>query len=308
MSAGPRITLRNASRWYGQVIGLNDVSCEIGPGVTALLGMNGAGKSTMMRLVTGQIRPTTGEVLVYDQEPFANPDVFKHLGYCPEIDNFYEHQTGRKFVYHLARLNGFGHDQALQRTQEVLTIVGMWDRSSRKIAGYSKGMRQRIKLAQAMLNDPDMILLDEPLNGLDPMARREYIDLLHALANEGKTILVSSHILFEVEQMTRSILLLHRGRLLASGDLKVIRELMDKYPHRVRITTDQAHKIGSHLASLPYVLSLTYMRSGIELQVSDPNSFYDHLSELMLEEDAAIDSFSSPDNNLESIFRYLVNA
>lgn len=308
MALGPRITLRNASRWYGQVIGLNDVSCEIGPGVTALLGMNGAGKSTMMRLVTGQIQPTTGEVLVYDQEPFANPDVFKHLGYCPEIDNFYEHQTGRKFVYHLARLNGFDHGSAVKRTEEVLMMVGMLERSDRKIAGYSKGMRQRIKLAQAMLSDPDMILLDEPLNGLDPMARREYIDLLHALANRGKTILVSSHILFEVEQMTRSILLLHRGRLLAAGDLKVIRELMDKYPHRVRVTTPDPHTLGGQLASLPYVLSLEYVREGIELQVKDPNAFYNHLSELMLEQDAPIEAFSSPDNNLESIFRYLVNA
>jgi ABC-2 type transport system ATP-binding protein len=308
MSLGPRISLRNASRWYGQVIGLNDVSCEIGPGVTALLGMNGAGKSTMLRLITGQIRPTTGEVFVYEQEPFANPEVFKHLGYCPEIDNFYEHNTGRRFIYHLARLNGFQHNEAISRTEEVLITVGMHERADRKIAGYSKGMRQRIKLAQAMLNDPDMILLDEPLNGLDPMARREYIDLLHALANQGKTILVSSHILFEVEQMTRSILLLHRGRLLASGDLKVIRELMDKYPHRVRLTTTDAHRIGSQLAGLPYILSLEYVREGIELQVKDPSAFYDYLANLMLEEDASIEAFSSPDNNLESIFRYLVNA
>lgn len=308
MSSGSRISLRNASRWYGQVIGLNDVSCEIGPGVTALLGMNGAGKSTMMRLVTGQIRPTTGEVLVYDQEPFANPDVFKHLGYCPEIDNFYEHLTGRKFVYHLARLNGFDHSKAVARTSEVLMIVGMEERADRKIAGYSKGMRQRIKLAQAMLNDPDMILLDEPLNGLDPIARREYIDLLHSLANQGKTILVSSHILFEVEQMTRSILLLHRGRLLASGDLQVIRQLMDKYPHRVRIATSDPHTLGGTLAALPYILSLEYVRDGLELQVKDPNAFYDYLSMLMLDQDAPIESFTSPDNNLESIFRYLVNA
>lgn len=308
MSAGPRITLRNASRWYGQVIGLNDVTCEIGPGVTALLGMNGAGKSTMMRLITGQIRPTTGDIRVYDQEPFANPEVFKHLGYCPEIDNFYEHMTGRKFIYHLGRLNGFDHGQSTVRTIEVLTAVGMLERCDRAIAGYSKGMRQRIKLAQAMLNDPDMILLDEPLNGLDPMARREYIDLLHALANQGKTILVSSHILFEVEQMTRSILLLHRGRMLANGDLTVIRDLMDKYPHRVRIATAEPRALGAHLAGLPYVLSLEYAREGLELQVKDPSAFYDHLSTLMLEHNVPIDAFSSPDNNLESIFRYLVNA
>lgn len=302
-----RITLTSASRWYGQVIGLNDVNCTIGPGVTALLGMNGAGKSTMMRLITGQIRPTTGNVRVYGHEPFANPEVYRHLGYCPEIDNFYEHMSGRQFVYHLARLQAMDHSAAKRRTNEVIEAVGMSDRADRKIAGYSKGMRQRIKLAQAMLHDPDIILLDEPLNGLDPMARREYIDLLHRLADEGKTILVSSHILFEVEQMTRSILLLHRGRLLASGDLKVIRELMDKYPHRVRIETEQSRELASLIAREPNVLSMQFVRDGIELQVKEPGRFYDRLGELVLDEKLAIRGFGSPDNNLESIFRYLVN-
>lgn len=302
-----RVELVNASRWYGQVIGLNDVSATIGPGVTALLGMNGAGKSTMMRLITGQIRPTTGTVTIYGHEPFANPEVFKHLGYCPEIDNFYEHMTGRQFVHHLGRLNGFDAVGARRRTQEVIDAVGMSDRCDRKIGGYSKGMRQRIKLAQAMLNNPDIILLDEPLNGLDPVARREFIDVLHRLGDEGKTILVSSHILFEVEQMTRSILLLHRGRLLASGDLKVIRELMDKYPHRVRIESAQSRELAAHFAKLPYVLSMDFTRTGLEIRTRQPNVFYAELSNLMLDHNVPVEAFSSPDNNLESIFRYLVN-
>jgi ABC-2 type transport system ATP-binding protein len=302
-----RVVLQQASRWYGQVIGLNDVSCVIGPGVTALLGMNGAGKSTMMRMITGQIRPTTGSVQVYGAEPFANPGVYKHLGYCPEIDNFYEHMTGRRFVYHLARLHAFDHAKATARTAEVIEAVGMTDRCDRKIAGYSKGMRQRIKLAQAMLHDPDIILLDEPLNGLDPIARREYIDLLHGLGDQGKTILVSSHILFEVEQMTRSILLLHRGRLLASGDLKVIRELMDKYPHRVRIDTEQARELASRIAAEPNILSIQFVRDGIELQVREPDRFYERLTSLVLDDGFQISGYGSPDNNLESIFRYLVN-
>lgn len=302
-----RLILEGASKWYGQVIGLNDVSCTIGPGVTALLGMNGAGKSTMMRLITGQIRPTTGTVRVYGQEPFANPEVYKHLGYCPEIDNFYEHMTGRQFVYHLARLQGLEHPRARARTVEVIDSVGMTDRCDRKIAGYSKGMRQRIKLAQAMIHDPDIILLDEPLNGLDPIARHDFIQLLHSLSDLGKTIMVSSHILFEVEQMTRSILLLHRGRLLASGDLKVIRELMDKYPHRVKIETPHGRELAGKLAAEANVLSVQFVREGIELQVKEPNRFYDRLSTLVMEEGFAVTRYGSPDNNLESIFRYLVN-
>ena len=304
------ITATNVSRWYGQVIGLNDITCEIGPGITALLGMNGAGKTTLIRLITGQLRPTTGDLRVFGEEPFANANVYRRLGYCPEIDNFYEHYTGRAFVNFLARLDGIPASQAKARTQEVLEMVGMAERADRKIAGYSKGMRQRIKLAQAMLHDPEIILLDEPLNGLDPVGRRELIEILGALANQGKAILVSSHILFEVEQMTRSLLLLHRGRLLATGDLGVIRSLIDKHPHQIRIETDEPRRVAALLASLPNIVSMEFDRSGdsIQLQVREPDSFYDALSRAVLEQGISIRSFSSPDNNLESVFKYLVEA
>jgi ABC-2 type transport system ATP-binding protein len=192
------IELQNVSRWYGQVIGVNDVTCSIGPGVTALLGMNGAGKTTMMRLITGQLRTQTGKLRVLGMPPFGNADVYKKVGYCPSIDNFYEHQTGRQFVNMLARMSGYDATQARQRTDMMIKRVGMEERADRRIAGYSKGMRQRIKLAQAMLHEPDIILLDEPLNGLDPIGRRDFINLLAALAAQGKAIVVSSHILFEV--------------------------------------------------------------------------------------------------------------
>ncbi len=304
------VSVTNVSRWYGQVIGLNDITCEIGPGITALLGMNGAGKTTLIRLITGQLRPTTGDLKVFGEAPFANANVYRRLGYCPEIDNFYEHYTGREFVKFLARLDGLSADQAKKRTEEVLELVGMSDRAGRKIAGYSKGMRQRIKLAQAMLHDPDMILLDEPLNGLDPVGRRELIDILGSLANQGKAILVSSHILFEVEQMTRSLLLLHRGRRLATGDLGVIRSLIDKHPHQIRIETDDPRKAAALLAPLPNVVSMRFDRSGdaIQLEVRKPDSFYDALSLAVLEQGLSIRGFSSPDNNLESVFKYLVEA
>jgi ABC-2 type transport system ATP-binding protein len=301
------IVLDHASRWYGQVIGLNDVTCKIEPGVTALLGMNGAGKSTMMRLITGQLKPTTGSVQVIGTEPFGSPDVYKKLGYCPEIDNFYEHRTGRQFVNMLARFAGYDKIEAQNRTQAMLEQVGMAERADKKIAGYSKGMRQRIKLAQAMIHDPEIILLDEPLNGLDPMGRRDYINLLHHLATQGKTILVSSHILFEVEQMTSSILLLHRGRLLATGHLRVIRELIDRHPHKVRLDTPEPRRWAERLVALPFVLSVAVDKHGLELQTREPNSFYDSLEPISREDKLPITGFTSPDNNLESIFRYLVN-
>ena len=302
------IKLRNASRWYGQVIGLNDVTCDIGPGITALLGQNGAGKSTMLRLITGQLRPTTGEVTVFDMVPFANPEVYKLLGYCPEIDNFYEHMTGREFVNYLARLAGYDAPEAKRRTDRSIEIVGMADRCDKKIAGYSKGMRQRIKLAQAMLHSPSFILLDEPLNGLDPVGRRDYMDMLGRLADEGLGILVSSHILYEVEQMTKSILLVHRGRLLATGDLRVIRSLIDKHPHRIRIETNEPRRVAEQMVKLPYVISMQFDFAGgaIEMECKEPDRFYDELPNLVIEHDLPVQAFSSPDNNLESVFKYLV--
>ena len=302
------IHLERVSRWYGQVIGVNDITCTIGPGLTALLGVNGAGKSTLMKLVTGQLRPTTGKLTVFGQEPFANPEVFRRLGYCPEIDDFYETMSGRGFVEYMGRLSGFSSAETKRRTSEVLDEVGMADRADRPIRGYSKGMRQRIKLAQAMLHDPDVILLDEPLNGLDPVGRRHIIDLLGGLANRGKAILVSSHILFEVEQMTHSLLLLHRGRMLASGDLVTIRGLIDKHPHQIRIETDEPRRVAGLVASLPNVASLTFDRDGsaLQLEVREPASFYDAFGEIVLREELDIAHISSPDNNLEAVFGYLV--
>jgi ABC-2 type transport system ATP-binding protein len=302
------IEITNASRWYGQIIGVNDVTCTIGPGITALLGMNGAGKSTLLRLITGQLQPTTGDVKVFGQQPFGNPDVFKHLGYCPEIDNFYEYMSGREFVKYMARLSGMPASEAKSKTDEMIAMVGMSDRADKKIKGYSKGMRQRIKLAQAMVHNPDIILLDEPLNGLDPVGRHEFLGVLGHLASIGKTILVSSHILYEVEQMTHSILLLHRGRLLATGDLGVIRDLIDKYPHKVRIETTEPRKVAARLTEMANVVSAKIDEKNleVELEVRDPNVFYASLSALVLEQNMPILSFSSPDNNLESVFQYLV--
>lgn len=304
------IKLTNVSRWYGQVIGLNDVTCEIKPGLTAMLGMNGAGKSTLMRLISGQIRPTTGSLEIFGMNPFANPDVYRKLGYCPEIDNFYEHYSGRAFVQFLARLDGLSKTDAKRRTEEVLQMVGMADRANKRIAGYSKGMRQRIKLAQAMLHDPEIILLDEPLNGLDPVGRHELIGILGFLATQGKTILVSSHILFEVEQMTNSILLLHRGRLLATGDLKVIRSLIDKHPHQIRLETDEPRRAAVLLAGLPNILSMRFDRTetALHLEVREPDAFYDRLAQIVLDEKLNVTGFRSPDNNLESVFKYLVES
>ncbi len=297
-----------ASRWYGQVIGVNDVTVTMGPGVTALLGQNGAGKSTLMRLVTGQLRPTTGTVRVFGMDPFANPDVYRRLGFCPDIDAFPEHLDGREFVRRMARLSGFADPEARRRTEEALVLVGMADRADRPLKGYSKGMRQRIKLAQAVVHDPDLLLLDEPLNGLDPVGRRQFMDVLARLAQAGKAIVVSSHVLFEVEQMTRSILLLHRGRVLASGDVSEVRAFIDRHPHRVRVETPEPARLASHAMALGYVLLCRIDPSGrsLEVETREPDRFYGELPRLALDEGIPILSFESPDNNMEAVYSYLV--
>jgi ABC-2 type transport system ATP-binding protein len=261
-------------------------------------------------LLTGQLRPTTGKVHVLGGDPYANPEILRKIGYCPEVDSFPERWTGREFVVHQARMSLIPKQEAIDRSQLMLEKVGMADRCDRPIQGYSKGMRQRIKLAQAMVHNPELILLDEPLNGLDPVGRREFMDLLHTLSKEGKSIIVSSHILFEVEQMTRNILLLHRGRLLANGDLGEIRDLIDRYPHRIVLKSPVAREIASLLAKLPFVVSVDFdkVRGAVELQTREPDQFYASIPKLVLENNLQIDSIHSPDNNLESVFRYLVEA
>lgn len=308
----PPIFFQNASRWFGQVIGLNDVSCALGPGLTALLGPNGAGKSTFLKLVTGQIKPTTGRVLIYGERPFANPKVLRRIGYCPEIDNFYEDMTGREFVTQLAALSGYTGAELRGRVDSVLERVGMTDRCDRKLGGYSKGMRQRIKVAQAIVHDPHILVLDEPLNGLDPVGRRDMTDLITGLARAGCCVLVSSHILYEVEQLTDNILLMQRGRLLARGSVKQIRDEMDqdrRTPRHIALRVDRPRTIASDLLQVPSVLGVALDPDDparLQVQTHDPRAFFDALPEVVLTGGYAVDGMLSPDDDLEAILRSLL--
>jgi ABC-2 type transport system ATP-binding protein len=295
------VQLERVSRWYGQVIGLNDVSFSLPPGLTALLGPNGAGKSTLLKLITGQIRPTTGRVLVLGADPFANPRVNARLGYCPEIDNFYEDLTGREFVTLLGTMNGFRGATLKQKVSESIERVGMTDRCDRRLGGYSKGMRQRIKVAQAILHDPDILVLDEPLNGLDPVGRREMVDWMQDWAARGKCVLVSSHILYEVEQITDRIVVIYKGRLLAQGDIGGIRELMDRHPHRIELTVDRPRALAAALIQHESVLSArldTQRPDLVVVETDQPERFYRSLPALTIDGGFAIERFHAPDNNL----------
>jgi ABC-2 type transport system ATP-binding protein len=305
------IVLERVSRWYSQVIGLNDVTFTLPAGLTALLGPNGAGKSTLLKLVTGQLRPTTGAVRVLDENPFANPRVMSRLGYCPEIDNFYEEMTGREFVRLLAAMHGFSGSELTDRVDRAIGQVGMGDRCDRKLGGYSKGMRQRIKVAQAIVHDPTVVVLDEPLNGLDPVGRREMVDLFQAWSAAGRCVLVSSHILYEVEQITDRILVIYKGRLLAQGDVQGIRAQIDRHPHHIELVADRPRELGLALLAQPFVLSVRLDPERprvVIVETHQPERFYDDLPELAIAGNFAIERFHSPDNNLEAVFHYLVGA
>lgn len=302
------VTLEHASRWYGQVIGVNDVSCAIPAGITALVGPNGAGKSTLIKLVTGQLRPTTGRVRVLGERPFANGRVFRRLGYCPEYDNLWDEMTGREFVMTLATLGGLRGPDRSSAVQRALETVGMAARADHRLGSYSKGMRQRVKIAQAIVHDPDVLILDEPLNGLDPAGRHDMAGLFASLAVRGKCILVSSHILYEVEHLTRRILLMHHGRLLAHGDIYQIRALIDEHPHRVTIRTDRPRDLATRLLALHDVLSIRLDEDGaLEVETRAPDAFYHQLPDIVLDGGFLVASMQSPDNNLEAVFRYLVS-
>ncbi len=225
--------LIGVSKWYGQVIGLNNLTLTIPQGVSGLLGPNGAGKSTLLQLVTGQLRPSQGEVRVLGRTVWNNPGLNHFIGLCPEQDAFYEWMTGRDFLHTCARLSGLGRAEARTAAAQALELVGMTEHMGRAIRGYSKGMRQRTKLAQALVHDPEVLFLDEPLTGTDPVARRDLMDIIARLGQEGKSVVVSSHVLHEVQAVTPNIILLNHGRLVAQGNVREIRDLIDKYPHRI---------------------------------------------------------------------------
>lgn len=305
-AAAPVLELLRASRWYGSVIALNDVTTQLPPGVTGLLGPNGAGKSTFLKLAAGQLRPSQGEVKLLGLPAWGSPETFHRVGLCPEADAFWENLSGWQFLVTLLRLGGFDEAECRRRALAALEQVDLADARDRKIGGYSRGMRQRIKLAQAIAHDPEVLLLDEPVTGMDPVNRRRVIDLVRRLGRQGKTVLVSSHILYEVEAMTRRVLLIHNGRILAEGDVREIRDLLDEHPHTVALRAREPRRLAAALVGWPSVLSVRLGAEGewLTVETTRPDEFYSGLHAEALE--AGVSEVHSPDESLESVFRYLV--
>jgi len=300
------VVMERVSRWFGPVIALNDVSLTIEPGVTGLLGPNGAGKSTLLKLVTGQIRPSQGTVRVFDRPVMANPDVLACLGVCPDTEPLWEHWSARRHVEDLLRLGGFPKAEARERAAATLERVGLADVIDKKVGAFSKGMRQRVRVAQAIAHDPPFLVLDEPLTGLDPVGRREIIDLVKSLATEGRSLLVSGHVLHEMEKMTRRIVLIHRGRILAEGTLQEIRKALDQRPHHVRVATGQPRQLARELLEVPGVVSFRLGDGHADFEVVDPAGFFDRLQGVAADQTLPIQSYETTDDNLQAIFDYLV--
>ncbi len=297
------------SKWYGQVIGLNDVTLTVPSGITGLLGPNGAGKSTFMKLITGQLKPSKGHITVLGEPIWRNPKLYFRIGFCPEQDAFYDRMTGLEWVSALLRLNGLSDAEAGATARRALDLVDLADAAGKKIGAYSKGMRQRVKLAQALAHDPDLLILDEPLGGMDPIGRRKTIRLIKDWGRAGKSVIVSSHILHEIESMTSNILLINQGRILAEGNVHQIRDLIDEHPHTVYIKADRTRALAREFLTFDDVLSLKLEADAVVVQTGRPDVFYARLTELAASGDlGTIHEVTSPDDNLQAVFQYLVKA
>lgn len=302
------IETEKLSKWYGNVLGLNDITLKIEPGITGLLGPNGAGKSTFLKLITGQIKPNIGSVKVQGEEIRNNYDLFSTIGFCPEQDAFYEDMSGWVFLKYLLHLHQFSMDESETRATEALEFVELLKDKDRNIRSYSRGMRQRLKFAQAIAHDPNIIILDEPLNGLDPLGRRKIIRLVKTFAKEGKTIIVSSHVLPEVESMTKKIILIHQGKIFAQGDIHYIRDLIDTHPHIISVKCNNPRLLASKFIHEDFVMNVHFgqEKNSLQLEITNRDKFFSLLPSLVVENKIDVLEITSPDDNLQAVFDYLI--
>ncbi len=302
------VQTENLSKWYGEVMGVNDVTLTIPPGIIGLLGPNGAGKTSLIKLMTGQLKPNQGSVTVLNQPVWNNPQLTRRVGYCPDIELAYQFMSGFEFIAFFATLSGYPKSEVAPQSLRVLEMVDMLAAKARPIASYSKGMRQRIKLAQALVHEPEILFLDEPLTGLDPVGRKQTQTLLTELGKNGTSIIVSSHILYEIEAMTQTILLIHQGRILAEGTIADIRELIDEYPHKVFLNASEPRRLAEACLRFEDVRSVTFGKKAgdVIIETEKPDAFYTRLPQIVLENRLNISQMYSPDDNLEAVFKYLV--
>jgi ABC-2 type transport system ATP-binding protein len=303
-SDAPAIELINAARWYGNVVAVNDVSFSLGAGVTGLLGPNGAGKTTLLHMLAGFLAPSAGIVRVLGRSPHGDPSVYRQIGLVPERESVYSFLSGYEYVRFNARLQGMKNADSAVRA--AIARVGLEDAADRALGTYSKGMRQRAKVAGALVHDPQVLLLDEPFNGMDPRQRMAMMDLLGEMANAGRTILFSSHILEEVERVATEILVLVAGRLAASGDFRAIRALMTDRPHTITIRSSDDRKLATTLISDPAVFAVELRQNALSVQTSHLSAFRRIIATASKSAGVRLKEVEPADESLESVFDYLV--
>lgn len=304
-----RISADRVGKWFGEVIAVNNCTVAVGAGVVGLLGANGAGKSTLFKMLAGLIEPSHGQVMVHDRKLRDEVGWYRLVGFCPESDALPEWMTGREFLSLSLRLMGFDKVETARRVDYWLERFELTAAANRRLGGYSKGMRQKVKLAQALAHDPEVIFLDEPLNGMDPVSRKQTIDLVRELGDTGRTVLVSSHILPEVESMTSDIILIDRGKVLAEGKVTEIRDKISDHPTTVALVSDQAREVAAFMIGRPHVVSVQVEDDErVVVRTDHALEFYRALPGWVLENDLTIAEIITLDDSLEAVFQYLTES
>jgi len=304
------IVFDNVSKFYGEILGVNRVSLAIPAGITSLVGPNGAGKSTLMNLITGLLRPTRGQVTVLGIPTDRPEQLFRKVGYCSQFDSFPWGLTGREFISSFLRVSGFAKPQAEDWTVDALTRVDLLDAADRKIGAYSKGMRQRVRLAQSIAHQPSVLILDEPLNGLDPMVRAETIGLFKQLAAQGLHLIISSHILHEVDIMSDRVVLLNNGYVVAEGEIHGVRDEMQEHPMQILIRCDQPSLLAARMFGSDHVVEarLHDDRHGLFVKTRNPDQFYLLLNQVVAQGEIEIESVAPVDDDLSAVYEYLIGS
>jgi ABC-2 type transport system ATP-binding protein len=308
--SGDSIVFDNVSRFYGEVLGINKVSLSIPPGITSLVGPNGSGKTTLMNLVCGLIRPTQGQISVLGVSPTHPEQLCRMVGYCAQFDAFPKGLTGYQFIYSFLLMFGYLPAECDQRTRNSLELAGLMDAANRPVAAYSKGMRQRVKLAQAIAHDPTVIILDEPLNGLDPLARAEAIALFRQWGDKGCHVLVSSHILHEVDRISDQVVLLSQGYVVAEGQIHSVRSEVKEQPMQILVRCDRPALLASRLFLQDHVVEAKIAADGkgLLLRTRDADGFYLLLNRVILDSGLEVESVAPADDDVNSVYQYLIGA
>jgi ABC-2 type transport system ATP-binding protein len=299
---GATVEVREVSKWFGQKVAVSDVTCSFGPGLSGLLGPNGAGKTTLLRMICGLLNPSDGSVSVLGVDPRRDHRVYRRVALVPEEDAVYGHLTARAFVSYAADLSGVSR----KGVDKAIRVVDLADAADRAIAGFSKGMRQRAKVAAALVTEPEILILDEPLNGTDPVQRAHLIETFRRLAADGRTIIVSSHVLAEVERMADRVIAIVDGRLAAAGGVHAIRQAMADIPYRIRIDVDDPRTIAANLITSASVTSVTMAGSTLHVETSDLPDLGRRVPQVAKDLGVRLTTFEPEDESLESVFRYLV--